>query len=157
LNDISDRVLVNCDLLRSALTYIIQTKQSSKQPIEQQPTTIEFEQFNLNSLYFRSCPSDIELMMSNCSNMSTTDFCHLRDAAIQLLQLLPNQYTLPIQQIVSFMCRINSNSHALAMNEYESIQFGFGLFPLCSIFNHVNKQHINKNKNQQMSNVSIHC
>ncbi len=87
---------------------------------------------------FQSTMSDSELLMDHLSNYKSVDLGNFRSTAALILRAVPPACSTAVtqEQIVSFFGRINSNCHSLHLELHPTIQFGFGLYPLCAIFNH---------------------
>ena len=138
---ISDDSLVNVDLVRAALAYIVGRRpQRATEDDEGDDVTATAvpHRAAAKQRTDRFTPewADVEGMVDNLSAVSAVDMQHMTAAASLLLSLLPASLHLPIPAIVSFMSRVNNNSHALSASSSASQHVGFGLFPLCSILNH---------------------
>ena len=136
----------NVDLIRAAIKYVVSkglqaqaeaakatAGASASSSVDAAPAAAPTV---FDPYHFLSTPSDCELLMDHLSAVSPIDLRNMRDAAALILKALPPDFALPLDSIASFMNRLNSNCHALHLEEYPTIQFGFGLYPLCAIFNH---------------------
>jgi len=142
--EISDLALCNIDLIRAAIKYIVNVgrekqkmekaekeKETNPDSATQSSTTPAFNPQN-----FQSTIDDSDLLMAHTASTSPVDLAHMRDACSLILKFLPPEFSIESDRVAAFMCRLNNNCHALNLEEHPTIQFGFGLYPLCAIFNH---------------------
>jgi hypothetical protein len=164
---ISDEALVNVDLLRALLAYLVLRKGRTNDDSNSSSSVSNsgrINGYNNNNSSDISCnegnnnshsdsksadPSpaikfddfrpnwqDNCLMISNIDSMSPVDKQNCTNAAQSLMRFLPATYHLPVADCLDYLNRVNNNAHALALPQFTNIHYGFGLFPLCSIFNH---------------------
>ena len=154
---ISDESRVNVDLVRAALTFIVQS--AASKPSETTTTTDDDDNDSADRRLSPNAAAttadvraddfvptweDVSGMVDNLSSLSPIDHSQMSRAAALLLAALPAdvQERVPAAAVVSFMSRVNNNSHALSMASSSAAaassaaHVGFGLFPLCSILNH---------------------
>lgn len=149
--EISDMAKVNIDLVRAAIKYVVVKGLEARAAVATASgavASLSIESASSSSatataaadvydpLHFQSTSSDSELLMDHLDASNPIDLRNMRDAGGLILKSLSPEFTIPVDRIVSFMGRLNSNCHALNLEEYATIQFGFGLYPLCAIFNH---------------------
>ncbi|GAA5802829.1 hypothetical protein EDC94DRAFT_602778 [Helicostylum pulchrum] len=56
------------------------------------------------------------------------------EASQRLLYEMPESMHIPVEEMVTLACRINSNSHGLGDNQSRNTDAALGLFPLCALF-----------------------
>ena len=151
LDRLSDESRVNVDLLRAALAYCVmrrgagsdeaeeeQEQEGEATETKEQRTTAAAD--GLRADDFRPDWQDVDELVDNLDAVAAVDLQRMQAAASLLLSLLPPRLHLPAASLVSFMSRVNNNSHAMsaasASVSSSSPHVGFGLFPLCSILNH---------------------
>ena len=150
LERVSDESMVNVDLVRAALAYIVGRRPQTANddddddngdvtPSIAPPThkpAAKPASSAVRTDRFTPEWEDVEGMVDNLSSVTPIDLQHMTAAASLLLALLPPALHQPVPVIVAFMSRVNNNSHALSASASASQHVGFGLFPLCSILNH---------------------
>ena len=162
-DEISDMAKVNVDLVRAAIKYVVSKGLEARNVAATQAaiaalsvsddkdaagasssgsssSSASTSTLNSNDVYdpyeFQSTAADCELLMDHMPANNPIDLRNMRDAGALILKSLPTEFNIETERIASFMCRLNSNCHALNLEEHATIQFGFGLYPLCAIFNH---------------------
>lgn len=115
---------VDVDLVRMAIAYIGRT------------ITVKAEQSKkkASSLNFTSTRQDVEGLVSHRESMSEDQITKPKKAAMELLKVFGDSTDVTQDNIIDFLFSVNSNSHGLSLPN--QAQYGLGLFPLCSIFNH---------------------
>lgn len=84
IDELSDRVLVNVDLLRAALAYIVQRGQDAK---DDNNSTVSTSPAN-----FLASQSHLNTMIGHSTQLSTADTNNMLSAATSLMSLLPTEY-----------------------------------------------------------------
>jgi hypothetical protein len=112
---------VDFNLLRIALAFLVARRQA-RQP-------------SIFSTDFQPEERDVNAMVAHAECMSAEDRADCQAAVSHLLSTLPLEFHLPVEDVMDFLNRVNSNAHGLA-HESREAEFGLGLFPLCAIFNH---------------------
>jgi hypothetical protein len=122
LDDIASRTRVDLDLLRITLAYIAIINTTSSSTATSAVA---------NATDFHPTITDVKQMISHSEDISaaqlstTTTYVsalisdlypylmiRLNSAVVDLLKLLPD-VTTPVAELVEFICRVNSNAHAL--------------------------------------------
>lgn len=123
LEDIADISEVDKDLIRMSISYISRIMVNKTNETKKK----------ISSLNFFCTRTDVEGLISHRKTMSEDMLNKSRKAADSLMKLFAVPYV-SVDQIVDFMCQVNSNCHGLsAINQ---TQYGLGLYPLGAIFNH---------------------
>lgn len=156
-DDISDLAKCNVDLIRAAVKYVVGKgiEAGADKEAGASETAADSSSSSSSSgaaalavfdpYHFQSSASDSDLLVDHLSSVSPTDLRNMRDASSLILKALPPAFAdalphsasqSPADSIAAFMNRLNSNCHGLHLEEHPTIQFGFGLYPLCAIFNH---------------------
>ncbi|KAI9905711.1 hypothetical protein PsorP6_013790 [Peronosclerospora sorghi] len=61
---------------------------------------------------------------------------HVRSGVQKIMENLPNECHVPVDEVVSIAARINENSHSLDALDEKHLVAAVGLFPICALINH---------------------
>jgi hypothetical protein len=96
----------------------------------------ERETLGSDPLAFEAGPEAFSQMLSNAGASDSASRRSLRALATSLCNKLPEEIRPPIDLFFTWASQINANAHGLNRASHTDESFGFGLFPLGSIFNH---------------------
>jgi SET and MYND domain-containing protein len=87
-------------------------------------------------LTFEAGPEAFSQMLVHTGALNSESRRSLRALASSICDRLPEEIRPPLDLFLRWASQINSNSHGLNHTNAANESMGFGLFPLCSIFNH---------------------
>ncbi|KAI9257238.1 hypothetical protein BDA99DRAFT_584955 [Phascolomyces articulosus] len=68
-------------------------------------------------------------------NLTNPAFIHVvKEAGQRLLSEMPESMQIPVDDLITLACRINSNAHGLGDNEARNTDVALGLFPVSALF-----------------------
>jgi hypothetical protein len=131
------------DLVRAAIKYAVakarEKEENGAKVKEITSAESAAEVAGLSDPYqFQSTLADSDLLLDHVSELNEVSLRNMRALGGLVLRALPSSVSSVVtaDDLVSFLGRVNSNCHGLHLEAHPTIQFGFGLFPLCAIFNH---------------------
>lgn len=150
IGQLSDECLVNVDLMRIALAYLVRPRANqarvpipaaASDSVSAHKSLIDAKSSHsscdgISASDFQSDRFDVLQMVSHTDELTAVERSNFDAAAARLLSLVPDDLRVSERELVDFMCRINANAHSLTLDADLNTQFGFGLFPLCALFNH---------------------
>ena len=129
---LADRHHCPPDLVRALLALV--AKRAASLPKNTEPP--DRETLHSDPLAFEADPEAFSQMLVHTGALNSESRRSLRALASSICDRLPEEIRPPLDLFLRWASQINSNSHGLNHTNAANESMGFGLFPLCSIFNH---------------------
>ncbi len=129
---LADRHHCPPDLVRALLALVAKRAASLQQNTEPP----DREALHSDPLTFEAGPEAFSQMLVHTGALNSESRRSLRALASSICDRLPEEIRPPLDLFLRWASQINSNSHGLNHTNAANESMGFGLFPLCSIFNH---------------------
>jgi len=123
---------IDLDLLAMALAFLMQRPKG-----ESEKTHLKGGELpKYRPTRFYSDIEDLRSMVAHQDYLKEKELRSTRLGAQKVLSMVPDEMQIPVEELVSFLCQVNSNCHGLSIQHESSQTFAIGMYPLCAVFNH---------------------